>query len=262
MKTMHVNDFDVAYDIAGQGPWVTMSHSLAWDSSMWDEFLEALTEHFTVLRYDTRGHGGTELTAGPYSLELLADDAYALLSELGVERTHWVGLSMGAMIAQPLALQHPEMVQSLVLADTTSRFPEDAQPQWLARIRLAETEGMDAVADHLLGRWFTERFRRDNPRRVAEIRDAIRRTPVAAFTACADAVRRVDYHDRLGELDCPALIMVGEHDPGTTPEQARALQQAKPNSELVVIPSAAHMSSAERPQVFGETMVNFLMQQH
>ncbi|MCW5606232.1 MAG: alpha/beta fold hydrolase [Burkholderiales bacterium] len=257
MKTK-VNGINVHYEIAGEGPWVTMAHSLAWDSRMWDDFMDALTAKFKVLRYDTRGHGGTDLTPGPYTLDLLADDAHALLEALGIRRTHWVGLSMGGMIGQTFAVKYPGVCQSMVLADTTSRFPAEAGPQWLNRIKLAETEGMNAIAEHLLGRWFTEPFRKANPELMRQIGDAIRATPVEGFTSCAHAVRQIDLTGRLQEIDCPALIMVGEHDPGTTPEQARALHAAKPNSELVVIPSAAHMSSAEQPQVFREHMLGFL----
>jgi 3-oxoadipate enol-lactonase len=257
MKTK-VNGITVRYDISGEGPWLVMSHSLAWDSSMWDPFMPALTKKFKVLRYDTRGHGGSDLTPGPYTLELLAEDAHALLASLGTGAVHWVGLSMGGMVGQTFAVKYPDMIRSMVLADTTSRFPEEAGPQWLSRIKLAETEGMKAIADHLLGRWFTAPFVSAQPDLMQKVSAAIQATPVGGFTACAHAVRQINVTEQLRALKFPALVMVGEFDPGTTPPQARALHEAKPNSELVVIPSAAHMSCTEQPKAFEEHMLKFL----
>jgi 3-oxoadipate enol-lactonase len=253
-----VNGLKVSYEVAGSGPWVTLSHSLACDKHMWDEQMDALTRNYTVLRYDTRGHGKTEAPAGPYTLEQLADDAHGLLVALGIKRTHWVGLSMGGMIGQTLALKYPGVLQSLVLADTTSRYPAEAAPVWADRIKLAETNGMEAVVEGTLARWFTEPYRKTNPPAMARVATAIRATPLAGFVGCCHALPKINVTQRLKEIPCPVQVIVGEQDPGTPVAMAREIHEAKPGSELVIIPSAAHISNIEQPQAFTKALMDFL----
>ena len=118
-----INNIEINYEIMGDGPWITLSHSLACNLHMWDDQMEVLTKHYKVLRFDTRGHGQTSAPAGDYTLEQMADDVRGLFDALDITRTHWVGLSMGGMIGQTFALKYPGVFQSLVLADTTSRRP-------------------------------------------------------------------------------------------------------------------------------------------
>ncbi len=129
--TITTNGIDIHYTLEGEGPTVTMSHSLGCKLTMWDEQARALAQRYRVLRFDTRGHGQTSAPTGAYTLEQLADDLYGLLTELGIAQTHFVGLSMGGMIGQVFALKHPHMVRSLALCDTTSRVPPDSWPTLL-----------------------------------------------------------------------------------------------------------------------------------
>jgi len=154
------NGISMHYTLNGpaSAPVVTLSHSLATDLSMWEPQVAPLTGRYRVLRYDTRGHGGTDAPAGPYTLAQLADDARALLQALGIERTHFVGLSMGGMIGQQLGLRCPELLRSLVLCDTSSRVPAEARPAWDERIGVAEREGMAPHVEPTIGRWFTPSF--------------------------------------------------------------------------------------------------------
>jgi len=157
---MHIkaNGIDVHYTIDGvtntagdkDRPWVVLSHSLACDLSMWDNEVKLLSQHYRVMRYDTRGHGKTSATAGAYSMDLLTDDAKALLDALGIAHCHWVGLSMGGMIGQTYALKYPGVFTSLVLADTTSRRPPNAAQMWGERIEIAKAKGMAGVLDSTL----------------------------------------------------------------------------------------------------------------
>lgn len=252
------NGITVNYEIAGSGPHVTLSHSLACNLHMWDEQMAALTTKYTVLRYDTRGHGASDAPAGPYTLEQLADDAYEMLKALGIRETHWVGLSMGGMIGQTFALTHPGVFRSLVLADTTSRYPADAQPVWDDRIKNVRAGGMDAIADATLERWFTAPYRNSHPQVVKQIGSHIRTTPVAGFIGCCHAIPKINLTHRLKEITCPTLIIVGEQDPGTPVAMAREIHEAKPGSELVIIPSAAHLSNVEQPQAFSKAVLGFL----
>jgi 3-oxoadipate enol-lactonase len=252
------NGIDINYEIEGNGPWLTMSHSLACDLHMWDPQMKVLTGKFKVLRFDTRGHGQSSAPAGQYTLEQLADDAKGLLDGLGIRQTHWAGLSMGGMIGQAFALKYPGVFQSMVLADTTSRRPPDAEKMWGDRVATAKEKGMDALVESTLARWFTEPYRKARADVMDRIAKGIRATPVAGFAGCCHAISKVDYLDRLKEIKCPALVIVGEHDHGTPPEAARLIQQNLPGSELKIVPSAAHLSNIEQEQVFNDAMTGFL----
>ncbi len=253
-----VNGLKINYEVAGNGPWVTLSHSLACDLHMWDEQMTALSAKYKVLRYDTRGHGKSEAPAGAYTLDELAADVHGLLGALGIKRTHWAGLSMGGMIGQTFALNYPGIFQSMVLADTTSRYPAEAAAAWADRIQTAQTKGMDAIVDGTLARWFTEPYRKSNPPAVARVGASIRATPVAGFVGCCHALPKINVTQRLKEITCPTLIIVGEQDPGTPVTMAREIHEAKPGSELVIIPSAAHLSNIEQPQAFTAALLDFL----
>jgi len=254
---IETNGIRLHCEVEGEGPWLAMSHSLACNLSMWDHEARALSKRFKVLRFDTRGHGRSDAPARPYSLEMLADDVKGLFDALGVRAAHWVGLSMGGMIGQTFALRYPGIFRSLVLADTTSRYPKEAWPVWQERIRLAEAQGMEPLVAPTLERWFTEPFRKAHPERVAPIAAAIRSTPVAGYVGCSHAIPKIDLTARLKEIGAPALVIVGEDDPGTPVAMAREIHEAMPGSELVVIPRAAHLANVEQPEAFGSALERF-----
>jgi 3-oxoadipate enol-lactonase len=254
------NGIGVNYTLDGpaEAPVVTLSHSLATDLSMWDPQLKALTASYRVLRYDTRGHGGTDAPAGAYTLEQLADDARALLRALGVQRTHWIGLSMGGMIGQTLALAAPELFQSLVLCDTSSRIPAEAKPLWQERIKTAETQGMEPLVEPTLGRWFTAPFREQRKDVVEGVRAMIRATPPRGYAGCCHAISALDLTDRLSAIKLPTLIVVGEDDQGTPVAASRAIQAQIAGSQLEILKSAAHLSNLEQPEAFTRVVTSFL----
>lgn len=239
-------------------PVVTLSHSLATSLSMWDPQVPGLAARYRVLRYDTRGHGGTDAAPAPYTLETLAQDAVELLDALGVERTHFVGLSMGGMIGQLLALTHPEKLRSLVLCDTTSRVPLDARPTWDERIRTAESQGMAPHVEPTIARWFTAPFRERRPETVDRVRAMIGGTDPKGYAGCCHAIKMLDLTDRLGDIRVPTLILVGEDDPGTPVAASRAIHERIRGSRLVVIPSASHLSNIEQPDAFNQALAAFL----
>ena len=252
------NGIEINYVIEGEGPWLTMSHSLACNLSMWDPQMELLKKSYKVLRFDTRGHGASSAPAGSYTLEQLADDLHGLFAGLGIKRTHFAGLSMGGMIGETYALKYPGVFQSMVLADTTSRRPPNAEQMWGDRVRMAREKGMDALVEGTLGRWFTEPYRQSHPEVMARIGNGIRNTPVDGFAGCCDAIAKIDVLDRLKEIDCPSLVIVGDQDHGTPPEMARQIQANLRGSELLIIPSAAHLSNVEQPEVFNKALAGFL----
>ncbi len=254
------NGIGVKYTLNGaaSAPVVTFSHSLATDLSMWEPQVPAVAARYRMLRYDTRGHGGTDAPAGAYTLDMLAQDAFELLETLGVERTHFVGLSMGGMIGQLLALTHPEKLRSLVLCDTSSRIPLEARPMWEERIRTAERQGMEPHVEPTLGRWFTPPFRERRPDVVERVRAVIRGTDPKGYAGCCHAIKMLDLTDRLQDIRVPTLVIVGEDDASTPPAASRVIHERIPGSQLVVIPSASHLSNVEQPDAFTRARMAFL----
>ena len=255
---VRANGIDLRYEISGSGPWLALSHSLCCDGSMWQPQLAALEKHFSVLRFDTRGHGGTDAPAGAYTFDQLADDVLGLLDALQIGRTHYCGLSMGGMIGQHLALKAPDRIDRLVLADTTSRMPPETQPLWAERIRIAREQRMAAHVQPTLARWFTAPYRDAHPEVMEAIGALIRSTPVAGYVGCAEAIARIDVADRLHAVKAPTLVIVGRDDPGTPPAMSQAIAAAIPGARLEVIPEASHLSSIEQADVFNRLLLDFL----
>ena len=178
---------DVHAVVSGRpdAPAVMLSNSLGSTHRMWDHQVDALEEHFRMIRYDTRGHGASSAPEGPYSFDQLTGDILGLLDALKVERTHFVGLSMGGMIGQHLALAAPQRLDKLVIANSTSRIPPEAGPLWDERIAIARGQGCAGLVEGTLGRWFTPGFRTANPAQAARIGKLIADTPAAGFIGCA-----------------------------------------------------------------------------
>jgi 3-oxoadipate enol-lactonase len=260
MMRIKANGIQMNYALSGKkgAPVVILSHSLSSSLVMWNPQMDALNPYFQVLRYDTRGHGDTEAPAGPYILELLAGDVIQLLDGLSIDRVHFVGLSMGGMIGQCLALNHPQRLKSLVLCDTTAVFPAESQPIWEERLDKASKKGMEALFEETMERWFTPAFLWQSPPMVKLIREQILATPVTGYIGCAEALRRLNYLDRLPEIKMPTLIMVGEDDPGTPVSASEAMHKRISNSNLVVLPSARHLSNVEQADAFNSALLDFL----
>jgi len=252
------NGIELNCTVQGSGPWVVMSHSLACDLHMWDEQAALLANDYTVLRFDTRGHGKSDAPALAYTLEMLAVDTKGLLDALGIKSCHWVGLSMGGMIGQAFALRYPGVFKTLVLADTTSRYPPEAKELWDGRIATVNEKGMEPLVEGTLARWFTDGFRATHREVCNRVAGMIRATPVPGFAGCCHAIPTIDFTSRLKEIRCPTLVIVGEQDTGTPVEMAREIHAAIPASELVVIPSAAHLSNLEQPEAFNRALTGFL----
>jgi 3-oxoadipate enol-lactonase len=254
----HLAGIDVHYLVSGQGPWITLSHSLAAHSGMWDAQLAALESEFTVLRYDIRGHGQTQATEGPYELEQLASDACALLQHLGVERSHWIGLSLGGMIGQALAIRNPQVLDHVVIADSTSKAAPAAATMWSERAEIARVKGMASLVQPTLSRWFTEPYRTSHVDVIRRIGDMIVTTSVDGFAGCCAALGSIDTQQGLRGLHLPALVLVGDQDEATPPSMAQDIQRHWPNSKLKVLNDAAHLSNIEQPEQFNTALMEFL----
>ena len=255
-----VNGIQINFELTGQkaAPVVMLSHSLACSLVMWNPQLDLLESHFRVLRFDTRGHGDSDAPEGAYTLELLAEDAIGLLDALDIDRVHFVGLSMGGMIGQCLALDYSSRLKSLALCDTAAVMPDDVQSIWKQRIKAAQAEGMQGQVDEILERWFTPEYLIKNPPEVEMIRQQVLVTPVAGYTGCSEAIRGLNYIDRLSEIDTPTLIMVGEEDPGTPVAASEAMHARISGSKLVILPGCRHLSNIEASAAFNEGLLQFL----
>ncbi len=255
-----INGYQVNYTLEGPpaAPVVMMSHALATNLTLWDPQVDAFSPKYRLLRFDTLGHGGTDAPSGPYTLDQLAEQAGGLIDALKVYPVHFLGISMGGMIGQALALARPQALASLILCDTSSRTPAEAQPLWKERIKIATEEGMEPLVEPTIGRWFTPTFRSARPEAVDRVRAMIRGTAPAGYVGCCQAIAALDLTARLGTITLPTLVVVGADDPGTPAAMARVIHEQISGSELVMIPSASHLSNIEQAESFNKTVTTFL----
>ena len=248
------------YELSGRKdvPVVVLSHSLGSSQVMWEPQLPALEPHFQVLRYDTRGHGGSEAAAGGYTFEMLAEDVVGLLNGLGISRAHFVGLSMGGMIGQALGLDYPDRLLSLSLCDTAAANPPGSREIWQERIDLVRKAGLAPLLEPTLERWFTPDFVRQGPPILGKMRQQFLATSINGYVGCSQAIMELDYLERLPQIKAPTLIVVGEEDPGTPVGAARAIQERIVDSKLVILPGARHLSSVEQAGAFNRVVAGFL----
>lgn len=255
-----VNGVHLNFEISGKddAPTVVLSHSLGCSLKMWDLQVKSLESEYRVLRFDTRGHGLSDAPNDRYSLDLLREDALALVDALNLEKFHWVGISMGGMIGQYLALHSPKRLMSLVLSDTGPFMPPESQPVWQERIDQARDEGMQARVKTTLADWFTADFIRKNPPVLHEIKKQLLSTSVDGYEGCIWAIRGLNCIDRLKDIKTPTLIMVGKEDSGTPVEVSQLMHERIPHSNMIVIPDASHLSSVEQPDIFNRSLLDFL----
>src|ERR687894_2393503 len=236
-------------------PVLVLSNSLGTTLGMWDEQAPALNERFRLLRYDHRGHGGSPVPPGPYRIEDLGRDVLALLDRLGVERFSFCGLSIGGMVGMWLAGEAPQRIERLVLCCTSGRFAPEAYD---SRARTVRADGVGAVADAVVERWFTPAFRTSRPDVVERARRMLLDTPAEGYAGCCEAVRDADLGGRLGTISAPTLIIAGADDPAAPPDQAEVVRDSIPGASLEVIPDAAHLANIERPEAVTQAILDHL----
>jgi 3-oxoadipate enol-lactonase len=253
---------EVSYDLSGpeQAPVVVLSCSLGTDRSMWDPQLPALAERFRVLRYDLRGHGSSPAPAGPYAISDLGEDLLALLDRLEIERATLCGVSIGAMTSIWVGARAPARVRGLVLCCTSARFPSEAADVYRARAKTVIEQGVEAVADGALERWFTPRFRDANPELMSQIRRGLTSTSSAGYAGCCEALAALDLRPDLGSITAPALVIAGGEDPATPADHGRLIADRIPGARFELIAGAAHLASIERAEQVTPLIVGFIDQ--
>ncbi|KMZ12115.1 Beta-ketoadipate enol-lactone hydrolase [Candidatus Burkholderia humilis] len=254
-----INRIDTRYvlDNEGGGLWLTFIHQLAGDHSVWDQMAGYFRNSYTVLRYDLRGHGDTTISSDSFTIDDLADDLAQLLDKLGAPSTHVVGLSIGGMIAQTLAANHEDKVDSLTVVGAPAFIPEDARPTFRQRADSVRKNGTASIVDATLERWFTPDFRRAHPEVVEQIGETIARTPAEGFARAAEAVSTFDLCAKLPNVGKRMLVVAGAQDVGTPPAASKVIAETVKGAQFELI-DAAHLSPVEQSQRFSALLDSFL----
>lgn len=247
-----------ATDSGGAGDAVLLAHAIGCDQRMWDDLVPVLATQFRVVRIDARGHGKSPAPRRPYSLEDLAGDALGVLDRLGIDKAHWVGLSMGGMIGQAFALEHPGRLGRLVLANTTSSYGPEGRAMWEARAKAVADGGVAAIKDLAMTRYFSDEFRERHPDVVDKVGRRFLETPAMGYIGCCDAIRDLDFTADLPRIRARTLVIAGGKDAGTPPAMSEAIATRIPGARLALIPGAAHLSAVEAPTEFNSLVRDFL----
>jgi 3-oxoadipate enol-lactonase len=225
-------------------PVLVLSNSLGATLGMWDAQAPDLRERFRLLRYDARGHGGSPAPPGPYTIGDLGRDVLSLLDRLGIERVSFCGLSIGGMTGMWLASEAPGRFERLVLCCTAATLDPEA---WQTRAETVRAEGVGAVADAVVERWFTPQFRASRPETAQWAGRMLRDTHPEGYAGCCEAIRDMDLRDRLPSITAPTLVISGADDPAIPPEHGELISDAIPGARFEVISNAAHLANVEQP---------------
>ena len=260
MAFLQLAEGELHYRLDGpvDAPVLVLSNSLGTDLHMWDIQIPAFTEHFRVLRFDTRGHGKSLVTQGPYSIEQLGHDVIALLDALNIQRAHFCGLSMGGLIGQWLGIHAGERLHRLVLCNTAARI---ATPEvWNPRIEMVLRDGaaaMEALRDASIARWFTPDFAASNSHQARQITDMLAATSPQGYAANCGAVRDADFREQLSSIQVPTLVIAGSEDAVTPPAGSHFIQAHVQGAEYAEF-YAAHLSNVQVGAAFSDRVLEFL----
>jgi 3-oxoadipate enol-lactonase len=254
------NGITINYQLDGpdDAPVLVFSNSLATSLAMWNDQVERLKDRYRILRYDNRGHGATPVTDGPYTIGLLGEDVLGLLDALDIDKVSFCGLSKGGMVGQWLGINASYRLNKLVVSNTASYFPN--KEMWRDRIDMAKSDGIPAIAEASLERWFTPgyRARSDTETTISFTRDFILETTLDGYLSSSVAIRDMDFRDELKQIDVPTLVVIGEKDPATIPEYGELIAASIPGAKTFVVPDAAHLSNIEQPDIYTAALVDFL----
>lgn len=259
MTTIVTTDDGAALAVETRGrpsaPALMFLNSIGCDRRLWDAQTQKLADERYCISFDARGHGDSDAPGGGYTIARLGQDALQILDALHIERADLCGLSLGGVTAQWLAMYASQRVGRLVLANTASRI--GSADAWQARLRLVREEGLEAIADMAMERFFSELFRRDHPDVVARFRATLVATPAQGYAGCCAALRDADLSPEVGRIAAPTLVIGGQDDVSTPVAQARALAAAIAGARLAILP-AAHLSNIECPDAFTQALANHL----
>ena len=243
----------------GEAPALVLANSLGTGQHLWSRQLPELTERFRVLTYDHPGHGASGLPEEPCTVEAFAQSLLELLDALALERVSLCGTSLGGMVGLALALEAPERVERLVLSCTSAYLGPPGG--WAERARRVRADGMEAIADSVVVRWFTPEFPREEPETVARVRAMLVATPPEGYARCCEALAAWDARERISAISVPTLVIAGAEDPATPVEHAELLVSRIPNARLHVLERSAHLANIERAEEFTNAVLDHLGQE-
>jgi 3-oxoadipate enol-lactonase len=259
MKTQ-INGVDLEWRIDGakHGETVMLCHPLSVDMTIWEPQIEAFGTRYRVLRYDHRGHGGSVAATGGFDFDTLAADAAALLRELGIDKVHFVGVSMGGVIGMKIAIGHPELLSSLVLCATVSEVDQGFRDSCDARIDAARRRGIEALIEPTLKRWFTKGYFQDAPSALDKVREMMRRSSVDAYVGFCESLGELNITPQLGAIRSPTLVVAGQDDATSPISNLQLIGKAIPGAQFAIIPEAGHLPNFEQPRYFNDVVLRFL----
>jgi 3-oxoadipate enol-lactonase len=259
MQFARINDVTIHYqtvEASANKPVIVFSNSLGTDFRIWRDVAARLAGDFSIVLYDKRGHGLSDIGQTPYAIEDHACDLAALLELLSVKQAFVCGLSVGGLIAQSLYQRRPDLVQGLILCDTAHKIgtPE----MWNARIAAIRSDGIESIADAILERWFTPAFRRPEHVPFAAYRNMLVRQPLAGYVATCEAIRDADLTEAAKRIAVPTLCLVGDQDGSTPPDLVLSTARLIANARYQVIPDAGHIPCLEQPELLAEAIRSFV----
>jgi 3-oxoadipate enol-lactonase len=240
-------------------PVLVLSNSLGTTPELWSGQLPELAQRFRVVTYDHPGHGASDLRGQPYTVDAFAHGVLGLLDDLGLDRVSICGVSLGGMVGMALALEAPERVERLVLSCTSAYLGPPAQ--WDERARIVRSEGMEAIADTVVARWFTPELVQDEPETVARFRTILAATPREGYARCCEAIGAWDARGRISAITASVLVVAGADDPATPVEHAELIASSIPGARLHVLERAAHLANVERGEAFNSVVLEHLRQE-
>lgn len=240
---------------ADDAPALVLSNSLGTNLHMWDDQADAFAGHFRLVRYDRRGHGQSAVPPGPYSMERLGRDVLAILDALGIEKANWCGLSMGGMVGQWLGANAPERIEKLILSNTSAYYPD--KTPWNDRIKFVRENGLAALVEPNMQRWFTDGFRARAPQTLDRMKQMFVATDPQGYIANCEAVRDMDFRASNPRITLPTLVIVGAKDPATPPAAGEAIAAQIKGAKVASL-DAAHIANVEQPQAYTDTVLDFL----
>ena len=255
-----VGEFQLNCEIDGKegAPWVTFSHALGNNLTLWDEQVDILKKDYRILRYDHRGHGGSDAPPGPYSFNDLMRDACTLLDYFEIKKTHWVGLSIGGMLGYGMAQNHGDRLLSLVACDARPDAPPDYAAYFQYRIDTVRKSGMEGIVEPTIQRWFTPEFVAANPPSLDKVREMLRSTNPVGHEGCCEALKLLAFGSGLRKVQVPTLIIGGAQDKGAPPEALAEAAAVIPNCRHVVVDGAGHITNIENPEAVNGSLTAFL----
>lgn len=255
---VRVNGIKLFYQMEGTGPTLLFLHALGLDHTIWRHQFDAFRGSYTVVAPDLRGHGRSDKPPGPYTIDELAADVASLLSRERLWPATVVGLSLGGMVAMALAADHPELVRALVVVAAIGEVGNEAKVTFEQRAVQAEAEGMAAIAEAALQRWFTPAFIDNSPKVVSSIKALVGSNEPRAYAAACRAVASLNLTPRLGKISCPTLIVAGEKDPAMPPAVVKQLHYLIRGSRFEIVANASHLIPVEQTEAFNNLLSAFL----